>query len=166
MAYRSCILIAFLGFIACGDDGGGGGTHDDASTNSDGTQGTSDGATTDSPGGTADAGVGASCGTSVCTSTEECCVSGGGGGTCVAKGTCSGVAFVCDGPEDCSSTEVCCYGNEGGGGAGMGGSECKPTNQCQINACHADADCSGVTSKCCAIANTPYNVCLAQCPMM
>ncbi len=165
MAYRMCVVLAVLGFIACGDDGGGGGTQNDANNNSDGNNGTIDAAMTDSPPMTGDGGVGAACGTTTCSSTEECCVEGGGA-TCVAATTCGGVAFVCDGPEDCGANEVCCYGNEGNGSAGTGGSECRQTNQCQINACHVDTDCSGQTAKCCPVTNTPYSVCLAQCPMM
>jgi hypothetical protein len=166
MAYRTSIFFVLLGMIACGDDGGGGGgTQNDApGGTADGTMGNSDGST-DSPGVTGDAGLGATCGTTVCSATQECCLSSAGG-SCVAQGTCTGVGFACDGPEDCSSTEVCCYGNEGGGSAGTGGSECKPTNQCQINACHVDTDCGGTTTKCCAVATTQYKVCLAQCPMM
>lgn len=166
MAYRAFVVFALVGFIACGDDGGGGGgTQSDAPMGtSDGNMQTGDGGTIDSPGTTADAGLGAACGTTTCMATQECCLTGGGGGTCVAQGTCSGAAFACDGPEDCGANEVCCYGNQGGGG--MGGSECKPTAQCQINACHLDADCGGATAKCCPVANTPYKVCLAQCPMM
>jgi hypothetical protein len=165
MAYRISLFILLLGLFACGDDNRGGGTQDDAPTgSSDGMMGTGDGGGTDSPGMSADAGLGASCGTTVCNATQECCLSGGGAGSCVAAGTCTGVSFGCDGPEDCSSTQVCCYGMDGNGGVGMGGSECEPTAQCQTNACHIDADCSGSTAKCCPISNTPYSVCLAQCP--
>jgi hypothetical protein len=160
MAYR-IIFLVLVGVIACGDDNRGGddGNGTDDASSGDGTMGTIDGSTSDGPIVTADAGLGAACGTTTCTGTQECCLAGGGTGTCVAQGTCAGVAFVCDGPEDCGS-QVCCYGGQGG----TGGSECKPASQCQINACHADTDCGGSTPKCCAIMSSPYNMCLAQCP--
>lgn len=169
MAYRMFVFLALLGFIACGDDAGSNTTKMDApaATDDSGGSGTDDAAVADAPGSTVDAGVGASCGNTTCTSTQECCFTGGGSaGTCVAQGTCSGVSFACDGPEDCASNQVCCYGNQGSGSGGTGGSECKLTAQCQINACHDDTDCSGGTSKCCPVAMTTYKVCLAQCPMM
>lgn len=167
MAYRMSVFLALLGFIACGDDGGGNTTKMDAPSATDDSNGSAiDAAVVDGPPGSmVDAGVGATCGTTTCTSTQECCVTGGGSGqTCVAQGTCAGVGFACDGPEDCEANQVCCYGNQGSGSAGTGGSECKLANQCQINACHVDTDCSGQTSKCCQVGMTAYKVCLAQCP--
>jgi hypothetical protein len=169
MAYRMSVLLA-LTLFACGDDGGSNNSTKDAPTATDDSSGGSGsddgGGTVDAPPGmTADAGVGATCGSMTCSATQECCV-GQGGSTCVAAGTCNGVSFACDGPEDCASNQVCCFGNGGGGSGATEGSECKPAQQCQANACHVDTDCSGQTSKCCAIGNTQYKVCLAQCPMM
>ena len=164
MVYRIAVFLALLGFISCGDDKGAGKM--DARITAD-TSTTDNGGTVDTPTATTDAGVGASCGTTVCTAAQECCLGGGGQSSCVTAGTCQGVTFGCDGPEDCETNQVCCYGQQGSGSAGHGGSECKATNQCQINACHVDADCTmqGATT-CCTIASTPYKVCLAQCPMM
>jgi hypothetical protein len=169
MAYRILVVLfaaGFAAFLACGDDGGGNTTKMDASTTpGDSSSGSDiDAPLIDAPGTTTDAGVGAVCGTTTCTSTQECCLMMGSGGMCVTAGTCSGVGFECDGPEDCGSTEVCCYGNQGSGSAGTGGSECQLTAQCQINACHVDTDCMGATSKCCSVASSQYKVCLAQCP--
>lgn len=164
MAYRMSVVLVLMLFAACGDDNGGSNTKMDAAPTGDGSNAGIDAPSGDSGGGGGgDAGVGATCGTATCLATEECCFAGGGGGgTCVAAGTCTGVAFACDGPEDCEANQVCCYGN---GGASAGGSECKLATQCQINACHDDTDCGGQTTKCCAVANTQYKVCLAQCPM-
>lgn len=169
MAYRLGLL-AVLAVFACGGDnkmtdapGSGSGSDANGSgasdASGDGTSGVGD---ANGSGG----GPGTTCGNTSCSSTQECCVTGGGGGgTCVTTGTCSGVAFACDGPEDCTNGDVCCFGGGGGGSGGMEGSECKPANQCQLNACHVSTDCGGNTPMCCAVANTPYMVCLAQCPM-
>ena len=170
MAYRILAVVLAAGvaaFLACGDDRGGSNTTkmDAPTTADDGSSGSNEiDAAIDASGTTTDAGVGAVCGTTSCTTAQECCLTMGSGGTCVTAGTCSGVGFQCDGPEDCGSTEVCCYGNQGSGSSGTGGSECKTTAQCQINACHVDMDCTGTTTKCCAVGNTQYKVCLAQCP--
>jgi hypothetical protein len=113
----------------------------------------------DAPSGTVDAAVGTTCGAELCTATQECCV-GAGGSTCVDTGTCQTVTFACDGPEDCPG-EVCCFG---AGGVGGGGSECRPANQCQNNACHEMTDCEGNTPMCCPLGDTGFKACLAQCP--
>ena len=165
MAYRFGLL-AVLVVLACGSDtkmtdAPGAGSGSDAS-GSGAIDAPADGTGMGSGGGS-----GTTCGNTSCDSTQECCVTGGGGGgSCVATGTCSGVAFGCDGPEDCTNGDVCCFGNGGGGSGGTEGSECKPANQCQLNACHLNTDCGGSTPMCCTVGSTPYKVCLAQCPMM
>jgi hypothetical protein len=166
MAYRITVFLALLVIISCGDDGGGKTKMDAPAGTDDSNDSGAIDAAVDAPPNMPDAGVGAVCGMTTCTPTQECCLGGGSGATCVTQNTCSGVAFGCDGPEDCGSTEVCCYGSQGSGSAGTGGSECQAATSCQSNACHVDMDCSGQTSKCCTIGSTQYKVCLAQCPPM
>jgi hypothetical protein len=155
------VLLAALGLIACGGESNKSSdapAGSDAPPTSDGNPGDGTPPNDNAPPG--DAAVGTLCGTATCDVGQECCV-GAGGSTCVDEGTCQTVAFQCDGPEDCETTEVCCFG---AGGQGGGGTECKAGNQCQNNACHEDMDCGGQTPTCCAIKNTQYSMCLAQCP--
>lgn len=158
-AYALCFAVAL---VACGDsesrvDASMGA--DDAATGAD----SSIDSAIDAPVTPTDGAIGTTCGTAFCTPTQECCVGGGGGSTCVDMGTCTTVTFDCDGPEDCGTNEVCCFGNGGGGGA-AGGAECKPANQCQNNACHTAGDCTGTANMCCPLAQTGYSICLANCP--
>lgn len=172
MRSRLVILLVAVGLAACGGGKnnnvdaasgsdapiGGDGSPNDGTPN-DGTP-PNDGAPPNDGTPPSDAPLGTTCGTATCDTTQECCV-GAGGSTCVATGTCQTTAFQCDGPEDCASNEVCCFG---AGGMGSGGTECKAATMCQNNACHVDTDCAGNTSKCCALQNVQYSICLGQCP--
>jgi hypothetical protein len=104
--------------------------------------------------------VGIPCGAATCDeATQECCVDGNGGQTCVATGTCEGTAFGCDGPEDCTEGgEICC---------GMGeGAHCAPVTECAQAVCHVDEDCPAEGAKCCTVGGDQVSRCLlvAMCP--
>jgi len=148
--------------VACG--GGDSKQNDAPPAGSDATPG--DGVQNDTPppgdgNNNVDAAVGVACGAVTCAVGQECCI-GANGGTCEDQGNCQTVSFACDGPEDCEQNDVCCLA-AGGGGPGTAGAECKPAAQCQTNACHTDDDCSGNTPKCCAIAQTQFSLCRANC---
>jgi hypothetical protein len=161
MAYRVLVILIMFAYIACGGDNK---NKMDSSTGSGSDSGGNGDTTTGDSGPTADASIGAQCGGSACGSGQECCLGSGGASMCVAATTCTTVGFQCDGPEDCG-TQVCCYGSTGSGSAGTAGSTCKNANQCNTTACHVDTDCTEPGAmKCCTLMNTPYSVCLAQCP--
>jgi hypothetical protein len=164
MRSRLIMVFATIAVVACGGssnkqdiDAPEGGGSDGATTDGSGTD---SGGGIDAAGTHADGGIGVTCGATVCTGTQECCI-GAGASTCVDQGTCTTATFQCDGPEDCEANQVCCLG---AGGAGGGGAECKLATQCQSNACHFDTDCGGNTPSCCPIGNSAYSACLAQCP--
>jgi hypothetical protein len=108
-----------------------------------------------------DASQGVACGAMTCVNgQEECCFTMPGAGTCDPAGSCAGVAFTCDGPEDCPGAVCCVRGNNPGT---PGGSECR--NPCQTqDLCHTNGDCGGGSPKCCQLGTSDYKVCLAQCP--
>ena len=151
-------LVAFVFACGGGDDGGSaidGPRADGPPLGGDGPP------MIDSPPGMGpDGAVGVMCGATPCTTTQECCITTGGA-MCVDTGTCTGVTFECDGPEDCPDAgQVCCLG--GGGPGGGGGSECRNANQCQTPACHNVADCDG--EMCCDLPAGDIDVCAPQCP--
>lgn len=96
--------------------------------------------------------MGIMCGTEVCTGTQTCCITRGGGGmmlseACAAPGTCMGGAtLTCDGPEDCASGQSCCGALTGGAAGAM----CA-AGTCMGGAplCHTTADCP-MGSMCCS----------------
>ena len=98
--------------------------------------------------------VGVSCGGMTCPG--GCCVRQNAAPYCISGGTaCSGVALLCDGPEDCPSLQLCC--------ANQQGSSCSVA-VCGINTarlCHVKADCP-LLSNCCPYMNTGYNYCSNQ----
>ncbi|HEU0032966.1 MAG TPA: hypothetical protein VFQ53_20180 [Kofleriaceae bacterium] len=153
---RALWIAVALAFAGCGDDDGGNNPPPGDGPGGVDSNLLADGPAVDAPSTPVDGSVGVTCGNTTCVGTQECCI-GQQGSTCVDQGTCQTVTFACDGPEDCPG-QVCCLG------AGEGGAECRNANQCQNTACHDDTDCGGNTPKCCAIANTQYEVCLAQCP--
>jgi hypothetical protein len=115
--------------------------------------------------------AGVSCGTSTCdTATQECCGMFNGTAlseTCVSKGSCTGAAITCDGPEDCpgqtsSTNSGCCVslsgmmGDPDAGTMTMGSGSSSCTNSCvglasydgsnlsiTTKLCHAKTDCTG-----------------------
>jgi hypothetical protein len=163
MLKRGLLVCFFAVSVACGDNGG-----DDDSTAIDAAEidtavseidapdPTGDGATTDTPGSQSDAAVGTLCGQMTCTTAQECCVQGQGR-TCVAAGSCQGVNFDCDGPEDCDSGEVCCYG-----GGGNGGTSCTTAASCPAPTCSTATDCPTQGQMCCTIGQ--LQVCAMTCP--
>jgi hypothetical protein len=114
-----------------------------------------------------DAGAGAVlCGAESCDlTTQECCVEqgGGGAGTCVDTGTCTGQAFQCDGAEDCPTVgEVCCFG---AGNPQDPVSECVAAASCETPTCDTAADCADpTTDQCCAIGTVMVCVDAPVCP--
>lgn len=162
---RLALLAAAMAVVGCGDDNdtnppGDSAVPDDGVIISDDMIVVDDAPVTDdAPSNNPDGAVGTECGTETCTTSQECCVEAGGR-TCVATGTCAGVALGCDGPEDCTGGEVCCAG--GGGGPGSGGTECRNANQCNANVCGSSTDCDG--TMCCPIQELGVSLCLAQCP--
>lgn len=152
------VVVVMAVFAACGGDSA---KAIDAAPGGDGTR--IDGPPTppviDAPG--ADAAQGVACGATTCVEgQEECCFASPGAGTCEHTGTCTGIAFTCDGPEDCPGAVCCVRGNTPND---PGGSACE--NPCQTqNLCHTNGDCGGGAPKCCALGQTDYKVCLAQCP--
>jgi hypothetical protein len=95
-------------------------------------------------GGTGEGGLPVFCGTELCGSGADCCVTfmGGGGAseTCVPAGTCDmGVSLACTGSDNCSGGDVCC-GSFGGFSAGA---TCTP-GSCDpgtVQLCNGDGDC-------------------------
>jgi hypothetical protein len=91
--------------------------------------------------------------------TQECCLSGEGGQSCIAleePSACGGTVFGCDGPEDCNmeSGETCC---------GMGdGAHCEMVAECVQVVCHEDTDCGEEGAKCCQVGNDMVSRCLAE----
>ncbi len=64
------------------------------------------------------------CGTATCNNTtQECCYSAGGAGSCVAVGMCRGLSLTCTSSVNCVTGDVCCAQLGGGGG----GASCQPT---------------------------------------
>jgi hypothetical protein len=164
MAFRlACLTLGLLALGACGGHGSksvdapppGDGRAADSSSSTDSS--VAGDAMRDAPNG---ATVGTTCGSATCNTTQVCCVGAGGQSSCVAPGSCQGVSFACDGPEDCSNNDVCCYSASGSGG---GGATCEAANACQTTACHTDADCGGQTPSCCPLAQTGYMLCEAHC---
>ncbi len=123
------------------------------------------------PGGGPDAALGVACGTATCTlGTQECCVSGGIGGstqTCVTAGTCQDNVLSCDGPEDCNGTDVCCGTGSFGGGGGGGGVSTTCAADCtggqSAVLCRVDTDCPSAEPKCCSSFIYTSDVCQANC---
>jgi hypothetical protein len=96
------------------------------------------------------------CGTANCdATTQECCLTTGGG-SCVAKGgACTGLTATCAGPQDCDTTDpVCCFTFGGGAprdGGTARGAVCTTDQGCTAQSqrlCRYDADCAG-GEKCC-----------------
>lgn len=80
-----------------------------------------------------------------CPTAGVCCANLEGteiiGASCSDLAACSGLAFLCDGPEDCNTGEVCCALEATGGG-----SSCKALMDCvgldEYIMCRQDDDCN------------------------
>ena len=121
--------------------------------------------------------AGVNCGTSVCGSTQSCCIVVAGQtatAMCVPIGTCQdgGIPATCDGPEDCSGGTANCCANLALGGMMSVTGEAMCTATCPGSAtqsagggslstklCHNRADCTGYTGTAPVLGNTNFDAC-------
>jgi hypothetical protein len=103
-----------------------------------------------------------------CSSGQVCCdpASGGTPGCQPAGGSCAGVSYACDGPEDCQSGQVCCLriGNVSGTASCTAAADCQNTQGAPL--CHSAADCPD-QQECCPGPGKggQFMVCEVGCPI-
>lgn len=112
-------------------------------------------------------GDGITCGDTVCTGGDICCVVLGptGSAACMAPDDCEAAALTCDGPEDCGGAGACCLTATGSPPAVSISAVCAaPTDaSCQSEFCHTDEDCSDPTMSCCPSPAGLGQVCSPAC---
>jgi hypothetical protein len=105
------------------------------------------------------------CGSTTCTtSSNECCASPDGGGSCIAdNGACTGgVTLACDEAADCSGGAVCCQVLA----CGTNASSCKATcGTGDFQPCRTDSECglstdAGAAKQC--IVQTCSSLCTGE----
>jgi hypothetical protein len=148
-----------------GDDGGassssGGSGSSSGSTSSSSSSGSSSG------GPAVDGGsVGpVACGMTTCTAPQVCCVTrgpSGGSETCVAPGSCMGIALTCSSAQSCPSGDVCCGTVSGGGGTYTINTSCEascPMGQGNFQLCASTAECP--TGRVCRAGPGGFKICV------